>query len=34
LIRANLMHRRRIDRLIDIEEQPTTSTNQLALQWA
>lgn len=33
LIRANLMHRRRIDRLIDMEEQPTTSTNQLVLQW-
>jgi IS4 transposase len=33
LVRANLMHRRRIDRLIDPEPVPDPYTNQLALQW-
>lgn len=33
LIRANLMHRRRIDRLLPIHPDPDVSTDQLALQW-
>ncbi|MGH7187506.1 MAG: IS4 family transposase, partial [Pseudomonadota bacterium] len=33
LIRANLMHRRRFDRLLHLEPAPET-LNQLALQWA
>lgn len=33
LVRANLMHRRRIDRLIGDEPEPTANLNQLALQW-
>src|SRR5690349_14409968 len=33
LVRANLMHRRRIDRLRHTEPAPTGHQNQLALQW-
>ena len=33
LIRANLMHRRRIDRLLDPEPVPILNPDQLALQW-
>lgn len=33
LIRANLMHRRRIDRLLPSHLDPDVSTDQLALQW-
>jgi IS4 transposase len=33
LVRANLMHRRRIDRLLQTDPQPSLNTNQLALQW-
>lgn len=33
LVRANLMHRRRIDRLLEIEPVLTRDQNQLALQW-
>lgn len=33
LIRANLMHRRQIDRLLQPDIGPTTPTNQLVLQW-
>jgi hypothetical protein len=33
LVRVNLMHRRRIDRLLDCDPPPSTSPNQLALQW-
>jgi IS4 transposase len=33
LIRANLMHRRRLDRLLDIEPPPAFNPAQLALQW-
>lgn len=33
LIRANLMHRRRIDRLIEIDPASPLNPNQLALQW-
>lgn len=33
LLRANLMHRRPINRLIEPEPHPTTSTQQMALQW-
>jgi IS4 transposase len=33
LIRANLMHRRRIDRLLEPEDEPAFNTAQLALQW-
>lgn len=33
LIRANLMHRRRIDRLLQNRPDPNVSTDQLALQW-
>lgn len=34
LVRANLMHRRRIDRLIGDDPQPRTDPNQMVLQWA
>ena len=34
LVRANLMHRRRIDRLLDDDPIPAPNPNQLALQWA
>lgn len=34
LVRANLMHRRRIDRLLDTNPMPTRDQNQLALQWS
>jgi hypothetical protein len=33
LVRANLMHRRRIDRLIDDDPKPAANPNQLVLQW-
>jgi len=33
LVRANLMHRRRIDHLIAPEQPPHRNTEQLALQW-
>ena len=33
LVRANLMHRRRLDRLLDSEPPPILNPNQLALQW-
>jgi hypothetical protein len=33
LVRANLMQRRRIDRLLEPQPEPTNNTNQLALQW-
>jgi IS4 transposase len=33
LIRANLMHRRRLDRLLEPEPPPNFNTLQLALQW-
>jgi IS4 transposase len=33
LIRANLMHRRSIQRLLDPDPQPSLNTNQLVLQW-
>jgi len=33
LVRANLMHRRRIDRLLHREPPPILNTSQLALQW-
>jgi IS4 transposase len=34
LVRANLMHRRRIDRLIEPEPAPVLNPNQLVLQWS
>jgi len=34
LVRANLMHRRRIDRLIEADPIPRTDPNQMLLQWA
>jgi len=34
LIRANLMHRRRIDRLLEPNHEPAFNTAQLALQWS
>jgi hypothetical protein len=34
LVRANLMHRRRIDRLLDAEPPQLLNPNQLALQWS
>ena len=34
LIRANLMHRRRIDRLLDPEPKGPPSQDQMVLQWA
>jgi hypothetical protein len=33
LIRANLMHRRRVDRLLQPEPTTQLDPNQLALQW-
>lgn len=33
LVRANLMHRRRIDRLIDDDPSPNKNTDQMTLQW-
>lgn len=33
LVRANLMHQRRIDRLLEPEPSPIPSPNQLAIQW-
>jgi hypothetical protein len=33
LVRANLMHRRRIDRLLDPDPQPPQNANQMSLQW-
>jgi IS4 transposase len=33
LIRANLMHRRRLDRLLETEPPPILNPNQLAIQW-
>jgi IS4 transposase len=33
LIRANLMHCRRIDRLLEPEDEPAFNAAQLALQW-
>ena len=33
LIRANLMHRRRIDRLLQPEDEPAFDPDQIALQW-
>ena len=33
LVRANLMHRRRIDRLLTTPTKPPINANQLALQW-
>jgi hypothetical protein len=33
LVRANLLHRRRIDRLLQTEPPPPLTTNQMALQW-
>jgi len=33
LVRANLMHRRRLDRLLDIEVVPEINEDQMALQW-
>jgi hypothetical protein len=34
LVRANLMHRRRIDRLLEPEAAPVPNPDQLALQWS
>jgi IS4 transposase len=34
LVRANLMHRRRLDRLIEPPQQPQPLTQQLAIQWS
>jgi hypothetical protein len=34
LVRANLMHRRPIDRLLEPEPSPNLNPNQLALQWS
>ena len=33
LVRTNLMHRRRLDRLLETEAPPIRNPNQLALQW-
>ena len=33
LVRANLMHRRRLDRLLQTEPPPLRNPNQLAIQW-
>jgi hypothetical protein len=33
LIRANLMHRRRLDRLLETEPPPDFNSTQLMLQW-
>ena len=34
LVRANLMHRRRIDRLLQPEPPPPRDPKQMVLQWA
>ena len=34
LIRANLMHRRRIDRLLEPEPEAAFNKDQMALQWS
>ena len=34
LVRANLMHRRRIDRLLEPEAMPNQNPNQLVIPWA
>ena len=34
LVRANLMHRKRIDRLIATNQTPPQNQNQMALQWS
>jgi hypothetical protein len=34
LVRANLMHRRRIERLLNTDPPPSSNPNQLALQWS
>ena len=34
LVRANIMHRKRIDRLIDHDPTPTENHKQMALQWS
>ena len=34
LVRANLMHRRRLDRLLEPEITPTANPNQIEIQWA
>jgi len=34
LVRANLMHRRRLDHLLDIDNPPSPCPNQLAIQWS
>jgi transposase len=34
LVRANLMHRRRIDHLLQTETNPKRNTDQMALQWS
>jgi hypothetical protein len=33
LVRANLMHKKRIDRLLEPEPSPATNANQMSLQW-
>jgi IS4 transposase len=33
LVRANLMHRRRLDRLLETEPPPILNSDQLAIQW-
>jgi len=33
LVRANLMHRRQLDRLLDSEPPPVFNSAQMALQW-
>ena len=33
LVRANLMHRRRLDRLLETQSPPMLNPNQLAIQW-
>jgi hypothetical protein len=33
LVRANLMHRRRLDRLLETEPTPPFNPAQLAIQW-
>ncbi|WP_034491222.1 IS4 family transposase, partial [Afifella pfennigii] len=34
LVRANLMHKKRIDRLIEPPPEPSKDPNQMLLQWA
>ena len=34
LVRANLMHRRRLDRLLNLDIQPPRSSTQMELKWA